>query len=118
MSQSVWFLALFLFLFSRSALSETVNETSCSTIIQDVFPCLDFVDGSSKYPSTACCYGVKGISDSVNDKGDRKAICECLKNTLSSLGTAYDPNLVSQLPAMCGVPITIPPIKGDTDCTE
>ncbi|XP_044493799.1 non-specific lipid-transfer protein-like [Mangifera indica] len=94
-----------------------LTAPSCSTVKQQLVPCLGFIKDITDRPSDSCCSGTKEIGDQTKTQGDRQAICECLKNILAVAGT-YDKNRIPQIPKTCGVPISLPPIDSSTDCSR
>ncbi|KAK7258513.1 hypothetical protein RIF29_24092 [Crotalaria pallida] len=98
--------------------SEADEEVSitCTTVIQDIAPCSNYLL-QSKDPSQACCNGVKKVSGEAKSQKDRTDMCNCLKQGLASIGK-YDPKRISQLPKACGLSITLPPIDQNTDCSK
>lgn len=119
MNRLLALLALLLLL-SRSTLPEPVPAAApavpCSQIVNKLTPCYSYISGKEDEPTQPCCNGVKEISDAIKSKADKQAACECIKGALSKI--KYDPNLIPQLPKKCGVPINLPPIGKDTDCTQ
>lgn len=99
------------------ATSAPVDAPSCTTIIVELTPCAAFIKGDDNVPSSGCCSGIKNIGNVAKTPADRKAICGCLKQALSRVGT-YDKNLIPQLPQQCGVAINLPAIDASTDCSK
>lgn len=113
----------FLFVFSSSTivLSEP-SAPSCSTVTQDIAPCLSFLKGKhhiddENKPSKECCSGVKELSLKAKTKQDRQAICLCIKTALSQIGD-YDPSRISLISESCGLSFALPPIDKNTDCSK
>lgn len=100
-------------LLSISAAQATIT---CPAVIQAVTPCASFLLQNSS-PSQGCCDGVKKLSGEAGTQEGKTTICQCLKQGLAQVGK-YDPNRVSELPKDCGVPLTLPPIDQNTDCTK
>lgn len=102
--------------------AEAINDLSaaaCNEVIAELTPCAAFVKkGGSSSPSSACCSGVKDLSNIAKTKSDREAICRCFKKLLPAVGSSYDPSRIPLLPKKCGVPINLPPLDSKTDCTK
>ncbi|KAB2595843.1 non-specific lipid-transfer protein A-like [Pyrus ussuriensis x Pyrus communis] len=113
MSRLIGFLAVLLLL------SITAHSApSCPAVKQEVSPCVTFVKGGADAkPSEECCKGVKNLSVNAANKADKEAVCLCLKQALSTVGT-YNPSQVSALPKKCGISLDLPAIDKDTDCTN
>ncbi|XP_050137549.1 non-specific lipid-transfer protein A-like [Malus sylvestris] len=113
MSRLIGFFAVLLLL------SITAHSApSCPTVSLEVAPCVPFVKGGADAkPSEACCKGVKNLSVHANNKADKEAVCLCLKQALSTIGT-YNPSQVSALPKKCGISLVLPPIDKNTNCSK
>ncbi|XP_031738917.1 non-specific lipid-transfer protein Cw18-like [Cucumis sativus] len=97
-------------------LSQNEDLESCVPVAQALAPCLGFIKGNGK-PSASCCSGVKQLARDTKTKKDKVALCECVKKSLSVIGT-YDPSRIPLIPKQCGVSVQIPPIKNSTDCSK
>ncbi|KAJ7962566.1 Non-specific lipid-transfer protein [Quillaja saponaria] len=109
---------LFIILFLSRSSAQTA--TSCTSVTPEISPCLSFVKGGgadANDPSSNCCNGVKDLSGKATTKSDRTAVCNCIKQALSSIGQ-YDPSRISQLPKACGISLNLPPIDRNTDCSK
>ncbi|KAF8412123.1 hypothetical protein HHK36_000079 [Tetracentron sinense] len=112
MTRTVGFLAILL-LVSGSAM----GAPSCMVVMQNLTPCLAYLRGSGSGPSKACCNGVTAVGKVSKGKGDRQAICMCLKNVAFSFGN-IDTSRISSLPKKCRVQIQLPPISANIDCSK
>ncbi|KAK3428544.1 hypothetical protein EUGRSUZ_E00056, partial [Eucalyptus grandis] len=88
----------------------------CITAVAELSPCLPFLRGECSTPSKSCCTGMVDMSNKAKSKGDRQAICGCLKKALANV--KYQPQLISVLPKNCGASITLPSIDSKTDCSK
>lgn len=88
----------------------------CITVVAELLPCLPFLRGEGSTPSQSCCTGVVDMSNKAKSKGDRQAICGCVKEALANV--EYQPKLISVLPENCGASMTLPPIDSKTDCSK
>ncbi|KAK4483527.1 hypothetical protein RD792_010724 [Penstemon davidsonii] len=92
---------------------------SCATIESELSSCVAYiVDRMMESPSPTCCSGVKSIAGQVSSKQDAVAVCNCIKAVLVQLGNQVVPGRVSDLPKKCGVPINLPPIDKNYDCSK
>ncbi|XP_051125634.1 non-specific lipid-transfer protein-like [Andrographis paniculata] len=86
----------------------------CNDAVTQVIPCESFLLGQATAPTSVCCNAVKNL-DSVASASqpDRKAICECFKQTARS----FPVNLpkAQQLPQLCQVNIPVG-IDPSVDC--
>ncbi|KAK6918232.1 Bifunctional inhibitor/plant lipid transfer protein/seed storage helical domain [Dillenia turbinata] len=82
------FLALLLVASSYAAHGENEGENapSCGTVSTDLASCLSYIKSSNEpNPSAACCNGVKTLAGEAKSKGDRQAICNCVKQALGEI---------------------------------
>ncbi|KAH6779973.1 hypothetical protein C2S52_011210 [Perilla frutescens var. hirtella] len=110
MSRLFYSIAILLLFVSKSV----VSVPSCPDVIKNVAPCLSYLQGKSASPQ--CCAGVKGLSGMAKNQQDRMAICECVKQALSSY--AYDPKRIPLLPKECGAEVVLPPVDKNYDCSK
>ncbi|KAL5792242.1 hypothetical protein ACOSP7_000836 [Xanthoceras sorbifolium] len=115
MNRLISFLAILAFI-SSSALAGPI-ALPCSKVTKELSPCLDFIISTAENPSLACCTGIKNISSRVKSREDRTDVCKCLKKTLGGIGP-YDKNRIPLLPKKCGVPISLPPVDSNLDCSN
>ncbi|OEL26657.1 hypothetical protein BAE44_0012323 [Dichanthelium oligosanthes] len=90
-------------------------DITCPDVMNDLQPCLSFLQGDGTSPSAACCAGVKTVYAAAGTTAERQATCECLKTAYRQIHA----NLAAAqaLPGNCGLslPYTITP---DIDCTK
>jgi len=96
---------------------EALAPIKCSTVIEDVAPCVSFLKSNTEHPSEKCCSGIKSLNDDAGSAENRKVICRCLKRGLAAIGD-YDPKRIPLVPKECGLSITLPPIDKKTDCKK
>ncbi|TVU07795.1 hypothetical protein EJB05_41164, partial [Eragrostis curvula] len=89
-------------------------DVVCSDLLDELSPCLGFVQGDEDVPSSECCAGVSSLVTAADTAAERQATCECLKSAYGQINT--DLSAAQALPADCGVtlPYTISP---DVDCS-
>ncbi|MBA0835048.1 hypothetical protein Goarm_007357, partial [Gossypium armourianum] len=82
---------------------------SCSVVIKDLRPCVNYLTKGSGKPPSACCAGASALASAASSSADKKAACECIKSASKSI----KPNnqLAQALPSNCGItlPVTISP---------
>ncbi|XP_050226821.1 non-specific lipid-transfer protein A-like [Mercurialis annua] len=88
----------------------------CSSIINQLTPCISFLSRNVATPSPICCSGVRYLGNYSSNKGDRVSICQCIEGS-ESMFPLVDFSLISSLPANCGVRITLPPVTPSFNCT-
>ncbi|KAI3511161.1 hypothetical protein L1887_18305 [Cichorium endivia] len=88
---------------------------TCSTVIQDVAPCVSYLRSGSGMPPPACCSGAKALAAAASTTADRQAACKCLKSASQSLNP--NPVLAKSLPGNCGISLGFT-ISPSVDCTK
>ncbi|CAH1440922.1 unnamed protein product [Lactuca virosa] len=88
---------------------------TCSTVIQDVAPCVSYLRSGSGMPPPACCSGAKALAAAASTTADRQAACKCLKSASQSLNP--NPGLAKSLPGNCGISLGFT-ISPTVDCTK
>ncbi|MBA0656972.1 hypothetical protein Goklo_009288 [Gossypium klotzschianum] len=88
---------------------------SCSVVIKDLRPCVNYLTKGSGKPPSACCAGASALASATSSSADKKAACECIKSASKNI----KPNnqLAQALPSNCGItlPVTISP---NVDCSK
>ncbi|KAI7729962.1 hypothetical protein M8C21_019819 [Ambrosia artemisiifolia] len=88
---------------------------SCSTVIQDVRPCVSYLTSGNGMPPAACCSGAKALAAAVTSTADKRAACGCLQSAARSLNPK--PALAQSLPGNCGISLGFT-ISANVDCTK
>ncbi|KAL3615780.1 hypothetical protein CASFOL_040074 [Castilleja foliolosa] len=89
---------------------------SCSTVANDLSPCINYVVYGGAAPPTSCCEGIKTLYKQASATADRQAVCSCIKSVASS-ATPTIVNNAASLPGKCGVNIPYK-ISPSTDCAK
>nr|XP_004492086.1 non-specific lipid-transfer protein-like [Cicer arietinum] len=79
-----------------------VNAISCSEVIGEIDPCLEYLNGRYSAPSRECCEGVKNLSHIAHTTSARRATCECLKSAAYSISD-LNRHHADALARRCGV---------------
>lgn len=93
---------------------EGESAMSCSTVINDIYPCYGYVMNGGAVPA-ACCKGIKSLNTAAKTRTDRQSVCSCLKSMAKNVGGMNFDNIAS-LPAKCGVAVPYK-ISPDMDCS-
>ncbi|GJN38572.1 hypothetical protein PR202_gb27627 [Eleusine coracana subsp. coracana] len=115
MKKSSAFAGLLLAMLAVHQLLAVRADVVCSDLLDELSPCLGFVQGDDEIPSSECCAGVSSLVTAANTVAERQATCECLKSAYGQINA--DLSTAQALPADCGVtslPYTISP---DVDCS-
>lgn len=114
------FLALLLMLSYNSVISQeqTGGDTlPCNEVINELSPCLSYLNKQYSSPSSFCCQGANYVWKQYGKKKkQRRGVCECLESVLPLIGQ-IDGSVISAIPQQCGLKIKIPPINGDFNCS-
>ncbi|XP_010531032.1 PREDICTED: non-specific lipid-transfer protein 8 [Tarenaya hassleriana] len=78
---------------------------SCSTVISDLQPCVNYLVNGSGDPPTSCC---------APPPADKKDVCKCIKSVAN--GVTVKPELAKNLANNCGVKTDVL-VSPDTDCS-
>ncbi|XP_037440239.1 non-specific lipid-transfer protein 1-like isoform X1 [Triticum dicoccoides] len=82
---------------------------SCSTVYNELMPCLGYVQSGGAVPR-ACCSGIKTLVSRARATPDRRAACACLKTVAAAAAGGPYLGRAAGLPGRCGVQ---PPFKID-----
>ncbi|XP_050218746.1 non-specific lipid-transfer protein 8-like [Mercurialis annua] len=98
-------------------LANSVSEAaiSCSDVIKDVRPCVNYLVNGSGKPPAACCAGASALSSSATTTADKRTACSCIQSAAQKLNV--NAQLAQALPSNCGIslPYTISP---NFDCSK
>ncbi|XP_008778766.1 non-specific lipid-transfer protein 1-like [Phoenix dactylifera] len=91
------------------------NAITCGQVASALAGCISYARNGGSIPPN-CCSGVRGLASRAKTTADRRTVCNCLKNAISSI-RGLKPGLVNGIPGKCGVriPYTISP---STDCSK
>lgn len=88
---------------------------TCSDVIKDLRPCINYLKSGSGAPPPPCCAGASSLASAATTTADKKTACNCLKNAASNI--SLKPELAKALPANCG--ITLPfEVSPNVDCSK
>ncbi|KAH9324361.1 hypothetical protein KI387_004539, partial [Taxus chinensis] len=75
------------------------DEKECASTLQDLSPCLEFLEGTGKQPPEDCCTNV-GIVRANN----RRCLCLLMKDTSDpAAGFSLNQTRLTQMPTLCKV---------------
>ncbi|XP_066378897.1 non-specific lipid-transfer protein 1-like [Miscanthus floridulus] len=90
-------------------------DISCPDVLNDLSPCLPFLQGNAPLPSDQCCGGVRALYAAADTRPARQATCRCLKAAYLQVHAQLP--AAQALPGDCGVPISYE-ITPDIDCDK
>lgn len=107
-----WFVAV---VFLAVVASHRANGViQCNDAVSKVVPCETYLLSGDITPSVACCTAVQDLDKiAMASQPDRKAICECFKETAKSFPVNLEK--AQKLPDLCKVNIKVT-INPNVDC--
>ncbi|XP_076893467.1 non-specific lipid-transfer protein 8-like [Bidens hawaiensis] len=110
-------LLLVVTIFSLAMLSVPSSDAAitCSTVIKDLQPCVNYLKSGSGMPPPACCSGAKALVAATTATDDKRAACTCLQKVSGSINP--NPALAKSLPGNCGISLGFT-ISTSVDCTK
>ncbi|XP_022867164.1 non-specific lipid-transfer protein 1-like [Olea europaea var. sylvestris] len=96
-------------------LAPSTSAITCSDVIKDLKPCLNYLKSGSGSPPSDCCAGASSLVSSATSTADKQAACACLKTAAKSI--SFKPELAKSLPGKCGISLPYP-ISPSVDCSK
>lgn len=93
---------------------------TCGQVVNNLTPCVSYIVSGGNTVPVQCCNGVRNQNSMAQTTPDRRTVCNCIKNAVSSSGFTYSNfnlNLAAGLPKKCGVNIPYQ-ISPNTDCNR
>ncbi|CAA7410333.1 unnamed protein product [Spirodela intermedia] len=89
---------------------------SCGDAVSSLAPCGGYLTGIGEgNPSAQCCERVQSLGRMAATGPERKAICECFKQTAPSFGVK--PDRVTHMLTFCKLRLNLP-ISPNVDCSR
>ncbi|KAJ4843547.1 hypothetical protein Tsubulata_007963 [Turnera subulata] len=112
MAQNIATLVVFLLILVPHSSDAAI---SCSDVIKDLRPCVNYLVKGSGKPPAACCAGASALQSAASTPADKQAACTCIKSAAQKINP--NPQLAQALPANCGIslPFTVSPT---VDCSK
>lgn len=88
---------------------------TCSDVITDLSPCIQYLVSGKGSPSTACCAGASKLASAASTSADKKTACNCMKTTAQKVNT--NPAAAQALPGSCGIALPFP-VSASVDCSK
>jgi hypothetical protein len=90
------------------------GDIQCSEVVQDLVPCLDYLQGDETSPSVACCGGATALFGAADTREERQQTCRCLKTAYRRYDIIV--SAAEALPMACGLGLSYV-ITPDIDCS-
>ena len=74
------------------------SSSSCTNVLINMSPCLDYIQGNSSTPSSSCCSQLANVV-----RSQPQCLCEVLNGGASSLGVSVNQTQAMALPTACNV---------------
>ena len=84
--------------------AQTQTQSSCTSVLISLSPCLDYITGNASVPSSACCSQLASVVGS-----QPQCLCEVVNGDASSVGLNINQTLALTLPSACKV--QTPPVS-------
>jgi hypothetical protein len=106
--------AFAVFLLAMLAAQQLLADISCPEVVNDLTPCLGYLQGREASPSAACCGGAKALYGAADTRDERQQTCQCLKVAYHQYNVIV--SAAQALPAACGLGLSYA-ITPDIDCS-
>ncbi|XP_047956716.1 non-specific lipid-transfer protein 8-like [Salvia hispanica] len=104
-----------LFLAVLAAVAAPSRAITCSDVMKDLRPCINYLKSGSGTPPSPCCAGASSLAASATGTADKQAACTCIKNAAKSI--TIKPELAKALPGNCGISMPFQ-ISPNVDCSK
>lgn len=113
LSGKVLAVAAVVLLLSLAPISE--SAISCSDVLKDLRPCVNYLRSGNGMPPAACCAGASTLANAATTSADKKAACSCIKSAAKQI----NPNaqLAQALPGNCGISLPVA-VSPNVDCSK
>ncbi|KAK3188783.1 hypothetical protein Dsin_028344 [Dipteronia sinensis] len=101
-------------LFLVGNMSEAARIT-CGTVSSKAAACVPYASGKARAPSPKCCSNLRQLAGLVKNVGDKKAICQCLKDAGKSMG--IQDRYLTKIPRACNINVGFR-VSASTDCSK
>ncbi|GLT84218.1 hypothetical protein SLE2022_024630 [Rubroshorea leprosula] len=88
---------------------------SCSDVIKDLRPCVNYLVNGTGAPPSSCCAGASALAAAATSSADKKTACQCIKSAAQKI----NPNqqLAQGLAANCGITLPVA-VSPNVDCSK
>ncbi|KAK6120769.1 hypothetical protein DH2020_045485 [Rehmannia glutinosa] len=88
---------------------------TCSDVIKDLRPCVNYLKSGSGTPPSDCCTGASSLASAATSTADKQTACTCLKNAAKSINPK--PELAKSLAGNCGISLPFE-VSPTVDCSK
>lgn len=114
MASSTQLVAVFVAVVVIAAAAPSAAIT-CSDVMKDMRPCINYLKSGSGAPPSPCCTGASSLAAAATTTADKQTACNCLKNAAQSI--TVKPELAKALPGSCGISMPFQ-ISPNVDCSK
>ncbi|XP_043691062.1 non-specific lipid-transfer protein AP10-like [Telopea speciosissima] len=93
----------------------TEAAITCSDVVNDLTPCLSYLQSGKGTPSASCCSGASKLLGSATNTADTKTACNCMKSTIKQLN--LNGAASQSLAGKCGIKLSFT-VSANTDCSK
>ncbi|XP_042015312.1 non-specific lipid-transfer protein 8-like [Salvia splendens] len=104
-----------LFLAVLAAVVAPSRAITCSDVMKDLRPCINYLKSGSGTPPSPCCTGASSLASAATTTADKQTACNCIKNAAKSI--TIKPELAKALPGNCGISMPFQ-ISPNVDCSK
>ncbi|KAL9666592.1 hypothetical protein QQ045_000927 [Rhodiola kirilowii] len=94
----------YIFVVAALCAATTSSQSSCTSVLISMSPCLNYITGNSSSPSPSCCQQLANVVSS-----QPRCLCQVLNGGGPSLGVAINQTRAMALPTACNV--QTPPVS-------
>ncbi|GAB4827293.1 hypothetical protein Ancab_034182 [Ancistrocladus abbreviatus] len=111
-----WTVGQFMLITMIILVAKTVSAVTCQEVISAMAPCSGYLKGKDPPPpSEACCSSCRNLLQQSQTKEERRALCQCLKETGPKVGVV--PERIKQLTEHCKLQLPFPTTP-EFDCDK
>ncbi|KAK9285290.1 hypothetical protein L1049_024480 [Liquidambar formosana] len=107
--------ATVLLLVTGAAMAQTWDDPSCADVVWYFLPCMNFLQGLERKPTSGCCNQLKDMNKIAKGKKGRRRICQCIQYLADETGELIS-SRVHDLSGKCSVHRQFP-ISNHVKCT-
>ncbi|GFP91408.1 non-specific lipid-transfer protein 1 [Phtheirospermum japonicum] len=96
-------------------ISTPAAAITCSDVIKQLSPCVNYLKSGSGAPPVPCCKGASSLASAAKSKADKQTACGCLKTAANSIKPKLE--LAMSLPGKCGVSLPFE-VSPSVDCSK
>ncbi|KAK3130586.1 hypothetical protein QOZ80_6BG0495400 [Eleusine coracana subsp. coracana] len=109
------FAVVLLAMLAAQQLVAVQGEIECYEVVQELMPCLGYLQGQEPSPPAGCCDGARALYAAADTREERQQTCVCLK--AAYLQYNVRDSAAQALPKACHLGLSVPVTPG-IDCSK